>query len=104
MTYNVVMLEDLEPGPLPVLCARCTTTLTPGKGDFYVVRIEAVADPTPPDFSEADLDHDPRAEIGRLIDQMRGLSEQELIDQVYRRLVLCLCGPCYRRWIEDPVR
>jgi hypothetical protein len=31
----------------PLLCARCGVELTPGKGDFYVVRIEAVADPTP---------------------------------------------------------
>jgi hypothetical protein len=46
---------------------------------------------------------DPRAEIERLINRMRELSEQELLDQVYRRLLLHLCGPCYRRWIEEPV-
>ncbi len=63
-----------------------------------------MADPTPPSFSAEDLERDPRAEIQRLIDQMRDLSEQELMDQVYRRLVLHLCGPCYRRWIEDPVK
>jgi hypothetical protein len=33
---------------------------------------------------------------------MAGVSEQEALDQVYRRLVLYLCGPCYRVWIEDP--
>ena len=77
--------------------------MTPGKGDFYVVRIEAVADPTPPAFSEEDMQHDPRAEIERLIEQMRNVSKQELLDQVYRRLVVYLCGPCYRQWIENPV-
>ena len=87
-----------------LMCARCGVELTPGKGNFYVVRIEAVADPTPPRFSEEDLQHDFRAEIERLIDQMRDLSEQELVDQVYRRLILHLCGPCYRQWIEDPVQ
>jgi DNA-directed RNA polymerase subunit RPC12/RpoP len=87
----------------PFLCARCGAELTPGKGDFYVVRIEALADPTPPTFSEEDMKHDPRAEIERLIEQMRDLSEQELLDQVYRRLVVYLCGPCYRQWIENPV-
>ena len=87
---------------LPFLCARCGAELTPGKGDFYVVRIEALADPSPPRFSEEDLQHDHRAEIERLIEQMRDLSEQELTDQVYRRLVLYLCGPCYRRWIDNP--
>jgi hypothetical protein len=69
-----------------------------------VVRIEAVADPSPPRFSEEDLKHDPRVEIERLFRQMSGLSEQELMDQVYRRLLLHLCGPCYRQWIEDPVK
>ena len=87
-----------------IFCARCAAELTPGKGDFYVVRIEAVADPTPPCFSEEDLKHDPRAEMERLIEQMYDLSAQEAMDQVYRRLVLCLCGPCYRQWIEDPAR
>ena len=78
--------------------------LMPGKGDFYVVRIESLADPAPPTFTEEDLEYDHRAEIERLIAQMRDLSEQELIDQVYRRLILYLCGRCYRRWIEDPVK
>jgi ribosomal protein L24E len=85
-------------------CARCGAELTPGKGDFYVVRIEAVADPSPPCFSDDDLRRDPRAEIERLIQQMGHLSEQELLDQVYRRLTVYLCGPCYRQWIEDPIR
>jgi hypothetical protein len=88
----------------PLLCARCGRELAPGKGDFYLVRIEAMADPSPPRFSEDDLKQDPRAEIERLFRQMSSLSEQELIDQVYRRLVMHLCGPCYRQWIEDPVK
>ena len=69
-----------------------------------MVRIEALADPSPPRLSEEDLKHDHRAEIKALIEQMRDLSERELVDQVYRRLILYLCGPCYRRWIEDPVK
>jgi hypothetical protein len=88
----------------PLLCARCGRELARSRGDFYLVRIEAMADPSPPRFSEDDLKQDPRAEIERLFRQMSGLSEQELIDQVYRWLVLYLCGPCYRQWIEDPVK
>ena len=98
--YNESMNDD---GP-PLLCTRCATELTPGKGNFYVVRIEALADPSPPRFSDEDLEHDHRAEIERLIVQMRDLSERELVDQVYRQLLLYLCSPCYRRWIEDPVK
>jgi len=87
----------------PLLCARCGVELTPGKGGFYVVKIEAWADPTAPVWSPEDLERNHRGEIERLIEQMRESSEQELLDQVYRRLFLYLCGPCYRQWIEDPV-
>jgi len=87
----------------PLCCHRCGSELRPGEGNFYLVRIEAVADPTPPNFSEEDLWRDPKAEMQRLLEQMRDLSAQEAMDQVYRRLMLYLCGPCYRHWIENPV-
>ncbi len=87
----------------PILCARCGADLQPGSGNFFVVRIEAFADPSPPTISEEELNRDHRAEIERLIDQMRELSEREISEQVHRRLILHLCGPCYRQWIEDPV-
>jgi len=61
----------------PLLCHRCGAMLTPGKGDFYVVRIEAFADPTPPALSSDELaDIDPSAEIDRLIELMRHRSEE----------------------------
>ncbi len=74
----------------------------PGEGSFYLVRIEAMADPTPPSFSEEDLHRDFKAEIRRLIRQMRDLSEREAIDQVYRSLILYLCNPCYRHGLRIP--
>lgn len=86
----------------PKFCDRCGVELTPGDGSFYVVKIEALADPTPPSFSSEDLHRDAQAEIERLIAEMRDLSEQELMDQVYRRVTLYLCIGCYRPWIENP--
>jgi len=76
--------------------------LVPGEGSFYVVRIEAFADPTPPEFTDEDLRRDTRAEIDRLLTQLQDLSEQEAMDQVYRRMTIYLCAPCYRKWIENP--
>lgn len=96
------MSESDQAGKWPTFCDKCRAELTPGKGSFYVVRIEAFADPTPPQFSEEDLRRNTRAEIERLMSQMRELSEREAMDQVYRRLTLYLCGPCYCRWIENP--
>ena len=85
-----------------LFCDRCLTELVPGKGNFYVVKIEAVVDPSPAMFDEEDLGKDPLKEIGRLIEEMRGLSRQELLDQVYRRVTIYLCLRCYNKWIENP--
>jgi hypothetical protein len=51
-----------------IFCARCGAELEPGMGNFYVVRIEAAADPSPPRLYEEDLKRDFRSEIERLIE------------------------------------
>jgi hypothetical protein len=89
-------------GEIPIWCERCGIELKPGSGNFYLINIEALADPTPPVFSEDDLCRDSNAEISRLLQEMRDLSPQEALDQVYRRMVIYLCTQCYRQWIENP--
>ena len=37
-------------------CKRCSKEVHPGRGDYYLVRIEAVADPQPPVITQEDLD------------------------------------------------
>ena len=86
----------------PLFCDRCVRELTPGQGNFYVVKIEALADPTPPSFTEADLEHDVHGEMQKLMDELHGLPQLEAIEQVHRRLSLFLCTSCYEQWIEDP--
>ena len=76
--------------------------LTPGKGNFYVIRIEAFADPSPPDLRTEDFERSLEEEIDHIVQSASELSERELMDQIYRRLTVYLCAPCYRRWIEDP--
>lgn len=87
--------------PDPPICHRCASVLSLGKGRFRVVRIEAFADPT------CTIDTDISAEVlaaeyEALLDQMKDLSERELMDQVYRRLTIILCEPCFNAWIENP--
>jgi hypothetical protein len=86
----------------PLFCARCAAELQPGAGDFYRIHIEAVADPSPPILPSELSAPDLRQEIDELLARMEGLSEREAMDQVYRRLTLYLCTPCYRQWIENP--
>ena len=88
---------------VPLLCHRCATELEPGKGRFYVVRIEAFADPTPPFATAEDLQRDIRREIDRLVQELSEMSAQEAMDQVYRTMTIYLCNACYRDWIENPV-
>lgn len=92
-----------DPGATwPLVCHRCGGRLTAGEGSFYVVRIEAFADPTPPALDETTPLGEISAEINDLLARAGALSEQELMDQVYRRLVLLLCAGCYATWIDDP--
>jgi hypothetical protein len=102
MTRDVKVSTQPDEGDGPLFCARCAAELEPGSGTFYCVTIEAVADPTPPVVTGEEETGDLRGRIERLLAQMEGLSAQEALDQVYRRLTLHLCGPCYRTWIENP--
>jgi hypothetical protein len=87
----------------PLLCHRCGAELAPGKSNFYVVRIEAFADPTPPTISKEELESAGLSEeIEQIIEEMEGMTERELMDGVYRKLTIHLCGRCYRMWIENP--
>ncbi len=83
-------------------CRRCGREVHPGRGDYYLVRIDAVADPHPPVITREELDEDAGAEIIRLIDRIRGLGEEQLERQVHRREVIYLCVGCFNRWIENP--
>lgn len=85
--------------PNPHFCRRCGRELTPGRGSFYHVTIEAIADPS---LSLAGEEQETRPQIEALLDQLTEISEQEAMDQVYRREAFDLCGPCYRRWIANP--
>ena len=87
---------------VPLLCHRCGTIVRAGQGEFYVVRIEAMADPSPPVIDDQDPEADFTAEMNALIEGMKARSEQELMDQVYRKLTVILCNRCYKSWIENP--
>src|SRR6516164_2863367 len=86
-----------EVDPPRLECRRCGRDLHPGRGDLYVVSILAVADPSPPVFTEDDLAEDVGREILRLVAQMNRLDAQQAQDQVYRRRIFHLCTSCYHR-------
>jgi RNase P subunit RPR2 len=87
----------------PTICRRCGALLTPGRGDFYVVEIQAYAENSPPVITADDLAKDHAVVMKRLAEQMKELSEREMMDMVHRRMSFFLCGACYKVWIEEPV-
>lgn len=86
----------------PLFCDRCSAELLAGAGNLYLVRIEAVADPFPSKLKAEDAE-DTTAEIKKLFRRLDAVTEQEAMDQVFRRVVLYFCTSCYNGWIENPV-
>ncbi len=86
-----------------LICHRCGDLLEPGGGRFWIVRIDAVCDPSPPEIDVRESLESLAAEYEVLVAQMSQMSERELMDQVHRRLTLHLCGGCFREWIERPM-
>jgi hypothetical protein len=95
-------MSKAEEASVPLFCAGCARPLQPGRGDFYQVTIEAVADPAPPVLDPEESVASLRSRIDELVDELEDISPREAMDQVHRRLVLHLCLACFRRWIENP--
>ncbi|MFO7907266.1 MAG: hypothetical protein ACQESR_21370 [Planctomycetota bacterium] len=86
-----------------LICARCQAILTPGTGTLWEVRIDAVADPWPPNFTQEDLQSDrPQKEWRELVERMKDLSPREAMEQVQRQMVIHLCNRCFAQWYEHP--
>ena len=86
---------------IPFVCDRCGNEVSSGRGQFFAIRIEAFADPTPPEITAADLQRDHRREIEAILDRLAGLSEQDAMEQVYRRKNLLLCNRCCDDWFSE---
>lgn len=82
-----------------LMCERCGVRLEAGRGDFYVVKITAVADPAPPILDE---EADAALEIKRLLRMLAHETESEALGQVYSHHLHRLCAACYKLWIEQP--
>jgi hypothetical protein len=86
-----------------LICARCSDVLKTGDGSFFVVKIEAFADPSGPVVeSRQPTAKELRRQLETLVKQMHDVSPHEAMDQVFRRLTLHLCKSCYQIWIENP--
>ena len=73
-------------------------------GELYVVRIDVFADPEMPPVSRGELDAlDFDAEMDELLEQMKGMSTEELQNQVHQRFEFRICPGCRRKFLGDPL-
>lgn len=85
-----------------VTCDICGRVVPPH--GHYVVKVEVYADPGMPavgsdELEEMDLD----AAMAELLEQMKGMSADELQDQVHRAFEYRICLPCQRGFIANPL-
>jgi hypothetical protein len=84
-------------------CDLCGQELLTKSKVRYEVRIEVKAAYDPLEITEEDLAHDLRAEIAKVLQQLRGISEEEAQNEVYRQFQFDLCAACQRRYVREPL-
>lgn len=84
-------------------CDRCGKNLLIDEEIRYLVRIEVVCAYDPMEITEDDLAADRTEEIRRLLGKMSGLTEQQVMDSVYRKYQFDLCPPCQAVYLKDPL-
>ncbi|MGD1277589.1 MAG: hypothetical protein ABR964_10245 [Tepidisphaeraceae bacterium] len=84
------------------VCDLCGGAMAPHQ--HYVVRIDVFADPTLPAVSSAELAaSDLDAVMDKLLAEMKGLSTDELQDQVHRRFEFKICPMCQPKFLANPL-
>ena len=68
----------------------------------YEVRIEVKAAHDPQAVAAEAVD-DCLAEIRRLLRQLEGLTDDEIMKRVYQTFAFDLCAACQRQYIENPL-
>lgn len=85
-----------------VICDACRRALH--KHESFVVRMDVFADPSAPELSKEDLEReDFDATFNELMEEMNGMSADDLQDGVHRRFEFRLCFVCHRQFLANPM-
>lgn len=88
--------------PLHVICDLCERGMDLHAS--YIVRMDIFADPNIPPMSTEDLSAGSFDQtLDALMEQMKGMSADDLQDGVHRRLEYRLCPACQRRFLANPL-
>ncbi|MBM3876310.1 MAG: hypothetical protein FJ386_06275 [Verrucomicrobia bacterium] len=92
-----------EPTPqFTHLCDRCGRPLDSAEVRF-VARIQVFASPGPLAVSHGELTTSHRDEIAALLRQCEGMTEEELMKDVFVEFKFDLCLRCQRDYIANPM-
>lgn len=90
------------PSPITHMCDRCGQPLEKGQLR-YTVKIQVFAAYDELEVSGKDLLKDHKKEILQLIEQTKGMTEEELMREVYVELQFDLCRECQRKYLLQPL-
>jgi hypothetical protein len=83
-------------------CDRCGQPIEEGQVR-YTAKIQVFAAYDPLEITFDDLTRDYSNEIEQVVEQCRGLTEEELMRDVYVDFEFDLCPPCQKAYIKDPL-
>jgi hypothetical protein len=84
------------------LCDRCGQSID-GGALRYIAKIQVYAAYDPMSITFEDMTRDHRPEIREILKQCEGLTEEELMRDVYVDFAFDLCRACQRAYIADPL-
>ncbi|MBU6402634.1 MAG: hypothetical protein KGS61_20125 [Verrucomicrobia bacterium] len=84
------------------VCDRCGQPIR-DKQLRYIAKIQVFAAYDPLEITFEDLTRDHSREIDRILAECEGLSEAELMRDVYVEFKFDLCRACQRAYICDPI-
>jgi hypothetical protein len=85
-----------------VICELCGRVVPPHA--HYLVKIEVFADPTMPEILTEELEEkDLESGMKELLEEMKKMSAEELLDQVHRQFQFKICRPCQVKFLANPL-
>ncbi len=97
------MRRPLQSAACPTKCPAISARPV-GLYDSYVVRIDVFAEPSSPPISAEELQEaDFSQQLADLMQQLDGVTEEQMQDDVHRRFEYRLCPACHKRFLANPL-
>ncbi|MBU1693215.1 MAG: hypothetical protein KJ726_02815 [Verrucomicrobia bacterium] len=85
------------------VCDRCGQPIE-ARALRYIARIQVYAAYDPLEITFDDLSRDFTAEMRRILEECRDLTEEDLMRDVYVDFTFDLCPACQKQYIQDPLQ